>query len=98
MADYVAVTGPRGGVTAVGGWPGVAYAPTRNAALFRAKPEQCGVVEAGHVADLVLLEANPLEDIRDTRKTSAVVVAGTYYSRKALDNILEQVGKTAAKQ
>jgi imidazolonepropionase-like amidohydrolase len=50
------------------------------------------------VADLVLLDANPLEDIRNTRKISAVVVAGKYYSRKAMDNMLEQVDKTAAKQ
>ena len=55
------------------------YAPTLNVALFQAKPEQCGVVEAGHVADLVLLEANTLEDIRNTRKISAVVVEGKYY-------------------
>jgi hypothetical protein len=71
---------------------------TVNPALFLAKPEQYGVVEPGHVADLVLLDANPLEDIRNTRKISAVVVAGKYYSRKAMDNMLEQVDKTAAKQ
>jgi hypothetical protein len=71
---------------------------TLNPALFLAKPEQYGVVEPGHVADLVLLDADPLEDIRNTRKISAVVVAGKYYSRKTLDSMLEQVEKMAAKR
>jgi hypothetical protein len=34
------------------------------------------VVETGHAAHLVLLEANPLEDIRITREIGAVVLAG----------------------
>jgi imidazolonepropionase-like amidohydrolase len=73
-------------------------AATLNPALFLVKPEQYGVVEPGHVADLVLLDGDPLEDIRNTRKISAVVVAGKYYSRKALDSMLDQVEKTAAKR
>jgi len=53
------------------------------------------VVETGHVADLVLLEANPLEDIRNTRTIAAVVVAGKYYSRQELDKILARIAEAA---
>jgi len=33
-------------------------------------------IEEGKIADLVLLEANPLEDIRNTRKIYAVILGG----------------------
>jgi hypothetical protein len=71
---------------------------TLNPALFLIKSEQYGVVEPGHVADLVLLDADPLENISNTRKIAGVVVAGKYYSREALDKMLQQVEKTAEKQ
>jgi imidazolonepropionase-like amidohydrolase len=73
-------------------------AATLSPAGFLIKSEQYGVVEPGHVADLVLLEANPLEDIRNTRRISAVVVGGKYYSRPALDQMLGQVQQLASKQ
>jgi imidazolonepropionase-like amidohydrolase len=66
-------------------------AATINPALFMVKLDKYGVVENGHVADLVLLDANPLEDIRNTRKIAAVVLAGKYYSREDLDKMLSQV-------
>ena len=44
-----------------------------------------GTVEKGKVADLVLLDANPLEDIGNTRTIRAVVLAGQYFSRADLD-------------
>ena len=44
----------------------------------------------------MLLDANPLQDIRNTRKIFGVVVGGKYYSRNALDKMLEQVEKLAA--
>jgi hypothetical protein len=43
----------------------------------------------------VLLEANPLEDIRNTREIASVVVAGKYYSRQELDKMLAQVAEVA---
>lgn len=66
--------------------------------LFLVKLDQYGVVEADHAADLVLLDANPLEDIRNTRRISAVVYAGRYYSRADLDKMLRQVREQAAKE
>ena len=47
---------------------------TFNPALFMQKLDRYGIIEHGHVADLVLLDANPLIDISNTRKISAVVL------------------------
>jgi len=68
---------------------------TFNRALFLAKLDKFGLVETGRMADLVLLEANPLEDIRNTRKIASVVMAGKYYSRPDLDKILARIAEVA---
>jgi Amidohydrolase family len=68
---------------------------TFNPALFLAKLDRFGVLETGHAADLVLLEANPLEDIPNTRKIAAVVKTGKYYSRQELDKMLARVAEAA---
>ena len=68
---------------------------TFDPALFLAKLDKFGVVETGHMADLVLLEANPLADIRNTRKIAAVVLAGRYYSRQDLDKMLARIAEVA---
>ena len=73
-------------------------AATFNPALFMVKLDKYGVVEKGHVADLVLLEANPLEDISNTRKIDSVVIRGNYYSREDLDRMLAGVAALAGEQ
>jgi imidazolonepropionase-like amidohydrolase len=50
--------------------------------------ERYGSIEAGKAADLVLLDGNPLEDIRATRAIHTVVLRGTVYDRAALDRML----------
>jgi imidazolonepropionase-like amidohydrolase len=63
-------------------------AATINPATFFEKLDIYGVVEKGYAADLVLLDANPLEDITNTKKISGVVRAGKYYPREELDKII----------
>jgi hypothetical protein len=43
------------------------------------------------VADLVLLEANPLQDIRNTRRIAAVVLRGTLYDGRGLEQLFSAV-------
>jgi hypothetical protein len=64
---------------------------TRNPARYFNKLDEVGTVEAKKSADLVLLNANPLEDIRNTQKIEAVIMRGHYYSRKDLSAMLKPV-------
>ena len=63
---------------------------TVNAAKWRGRTEQEGSIAAGKQADLVLLRANPLEDIRRTREIDGLVLRGRYLSRAELDGLLEK--------
>ncbi len=70
---------------------------TLNPARFLGKEKELGTVEKGKIADLVLLEANPLEDIRNTTKINSVVLNGRLLERKALDQLLTEVEAAAKK-
>lgn len=73
-------------------------AATSDPARFLTMQDKYGIAEAGRTADLVLLDANPLQDIGNTRKIFAVVVGGKYYSRDSLDKMLQQVETLAGQQ
>lgn len=73
-------------------------AATRNSAKFLGRLDSLGTVETGKIADLVLLDANPLEDIRHAQKILAVVLDGRYFDRAALDKLLADVEAAAQKQ
>jgi imidazolonepropionase-like amidohydrolase len=64
---------------------------TVNAARFFGEEARFGAVETGKIADLVLVRANPLKDIRNTEKIEAVVLGGRLFSRKDLDGMLTSV-------
>ncbi len=63
-------------------------AATINPARYFDKEQTRGTVDAGKDADLVLLDANPFDDIKNTTKIHAVVADGRLYDRAALDQIL----------
>jgi imidazolonepropionase-like amidohydrolase len=62
-------------------------AATLNPATFLGRTGDFGSVSPGKVADLVLLSANPLADIANTRTVVAVIADGRYYSRTDLDRL-----------
>jgi imidazolonepropionase-like amidohydrolase len=69
---------------------------TSNPARFLGR-DDIGSIAPGRYADLVLLAANPVDDIKNTKKINAVVINGKYLDRAALDQMLKGV-ETAAKQ
>jgi imidazolonepropionase-like amidohydrolase len=64
---------------------------TTHPAKFLEREEELGGVDRGKLADLVLLDANPLEDIRNTRKIFGVVANGRLFTRTDLDALLQKV-------
>lgn len=75
--------------------PQVLQTATLNPARFLHRTEDLGTVEEGKLADLVLLDADPLDDIGNTRSIRAVVVDGRYLDRAALDELLEKAEAAA---
>jgi imidazolonepropionase-like amidohydrolase len=70
---------------------------TRNPAQFLERLDSIGTIEKGKIADLVLLDANPLEDIRNTRKIDAAVLNGKLIRKDGLQKMLADL-ETAAIQ
>jgi len=68
---------------------------TLNPAKFLGMEDQLGTIKKGKLADLVLLDANPLDDIRNTQKIAGVIANGRYFSRADLDTILAGVEAAA---
>src|SRR5262249_45489464 len=56
---------------------------------------ETGSVAIGKSADLVLLDANPLEDIHNTQRIRAVFLQGRYLDGKALDQLLAEAARLA---
>lgn len=62
-----------------------------NGPWFLEKSGKYGAIESGKYADLLLLDENPLLDIKATQKINAVVLKGKLLDRKALDDLLEEI-------
>ena len=73
-------------------------AATRNAAEFIGQRDRRGTIEVGKIADLVLLDQNPLADIRNTRSIQAVVLSGKLFNRAALNAMLAKAQMLATGQ
>jgi imidazolonepropionase-like amidohydrolase len=54
-------------------------AATINAARMIGRDKEQGTIDAGKVADLLILDANPLDDIRAVRRIHRVVKGGVIY-------------------
>jgi hypothetical protein len=68
---------------------------TVNPAEFLGRKD-IGSIAAGRRADMVLLDADPTQNIEITQKISAVVLAGHFLSRQDLDALLEKARAAAA--
>lgn len=66
-------------------------AGTSSAALSLGRDQQLGSVTPGKRADLVLLDANPLQEISHTRQLAGVVLNGVWHSHDDLDGRLEEL-------
>jgi imidazolonepropionase-like amidohydrolase len=64
---------------------------TLNPARVLGVADSLGSIEVGKVADLVLLDANPVANIRNTQRIRAVVTNGRLYRRADLDRLLAEV-------
>jgi hypothetical protein len=66
---------------------------TRLPATWLGIEDKIGTVEVGKYADLVLLDANPLDNISNTRKISGVFVNGQWLNSKKIDAMLSDLAK-----
>ena len=73
----------------------VLRAATIQAARYAGEEHTAGSIAVGKRADLVLLRANPLDDIANTRTIAAVWMNGRHYDRALLDALLEYTGRQA---
>jgi hypothetical protein len=70
-------------------------AATLEPARYLAATDSLGSVDVGKLADLVLLEGNPLAEISNTQRISAIVFDGRYFDRRSLDQLLGDVEAAA---
>jgi imidazolonepropionase-like amidohydrolase len=68
---------------------------TRSPAEWLGLADAVGTIQVGKIADLVLLDADPLADISNTKRIAAVVLRGTYYDRAGLGALLAAVDTMA---
>jgi imidazolonepropionase-like amidohydrolase len=71
---------------------------TRNPARYFNQLKDFGTVEQGKIADLVLLEADPLKNIKDTTKIGGVIIGGKLLTRVELDKIHSDIEAVARKK
>ena len=69
---------------------------TQTGPKFLGHDKRYGAVAKGKAADILILDANPLQDISATRKVRGVVLKGQWLDRAALDRLLETAKAKAA--
>ena len=78
--------------------PAALQTATINPARYLGREMTLGTIAVGKSADLVLLDGNPLEDIANVRRIRAVVSAGRFLDRAALDRLLVQAKAAALRK
>jgi hypothetical protein len=73
-------------------------AATINPARFLGMEPVVGTIETGKLADLLLLDANPLQNITNTKRINAVVINGRLLDRTALNKLLTEVQADASRK
>lgn len=68
-------------------------AATRNPAEFLRASKEWGTIEKGKRADLLLLDGNPLEDIRNTSRIEAVVLGGRWLDREERERMIAEAAE-----
>lgn len=67
---------------------------TRNVAVFFATLRETGTVEVGKRADLVLLDADPLADVRNTTRRAGVMLRGKWLPKAEIDARLAAIARS----
>lgn len=70
-------------------------AATLTPARYFGRTADFGTVQSARIADLVVLDANPLMDIANTQRIHAVIQGGRTFDRSALDSMLARVERAA---
>jgi hypothetical protein len=70
---------------------------TLNPAIFMHEENELGTVEKGKFADLVILDQNPLIDIKNTRSINSVIMNGHLIDKDQINKLLEQLKEIALK-
>lgn len=76
----------------------VLQAATMNPARFFKMQDSLGTIQPGMLADLVLLDANPLSDIKNTQLINGVVANGKYFDKRALNELIRQAESNMKKK
>jgi hypothetical protein len=71
-------------------------AATLNPATYLGRQKDMGTVEPGKIADLVILDADPIANIESTKRIAGVLVGGRYLNRQRLNQLLTEAGALAA--
>ena len=66
--------------------------------LIKISQNTTNAVEKNKIADLLILDANPLKDINNTQKIHALIRKGVYMNRAILDSLLSAVAQQVAKK
>ena len=72
----------------------VLEAGTKNPSLFLGTIDTVGTIEKGKRADLMLLDANPLDDLSATQNRAGVMLKGKWHTQQELNGWLDQSAQT----